>query len=222
MYCFLLGDDNVSVVKRCIRALLGVLQRTLAIAASSANHLDKDGQDLWKTVENAVKRVESFVKDGKVSTGVKLSASKFLEQGILLATADKVPCTPPLLEVAGELPMKDSIVTKQDALKLGNGMLMALISLLKDIKQSETHGPLAIACIRSASQMHQAKPQFAGELENRCASNLAQFVQWRCICTFATGLGRHPSKGFERPCVGRFAYACWRRQCPYQFAGQQR
>jgi len=161
---FLLGDDNVSVVKRCIRALLGVLQRTLAIAASSANHSDKDGQDLWKTVENAVKRVESFVKDGKVSTGVKLSASKFLEQGILLATADKVPCTPPLLEVAGELPMKDSIVTKQDALKLGNGMLMALICLLKDIKQSETHGPLAIACIRSASQMLQAKPQFAGKL----------------------------------------------------------
>lgn len=161
---FLLEDDNVSVLKRCIRSLLGVFQLTLAVAAARKDSLQMDGQDLWKAIQTAVKKIQNLVKDDTVSTGVKLSSSKFLEQAILFATGDRVPCTPPVLTGPGDLPMKDSTITKQDALKIGNDMLTTLIGLLKDIKQSETHGPLAISCIRSASQILQSKPQFAGKI----------------------------------------------------------
>lgn len=161
---FLLEDDNVSVLKRCIRSLLLIFQCTLAISAAEAGYSVDEGETLWKIVQDAVRKIENLIKDSSTSTGVKLSASKFLEQAILLATGDRVPCTPPVLERPGILPVKDSIVTKQDALKIGNEMLATIVLVLKDLKNSETHGPLTISCIRSSSQILQLKPQFAGKL----------------------------------------------------------
>eukprot|EP00889_Picochlorum_renovo_P004597 jgi/Picre1/31627/NNA_006978.t1 len=161
---FLLRDDNVGTLKRCIRSLISIYQLTLALSASIGNQESGEGGTLWNKVEEAVNMVESMVVDENSSTGFKLSAAKFLEQGLIFASGDKVPACLPVLDTPTSLPLKGSIVSKQDAVKSSNGILTCLIKLLKFVKGSGSSGPLTVSCIRVVSTILKARPQFAGRI----------------------------------------------------------
>ena len=127
----LLADDNVAVVKRAITSLLSILRWHFA--------RDSEGE-LSDVVLNGLKKIEQLCQDDASATGIKLGASKALEQAI----------TSP---------------TKQNAhQKALNGMLMCFIKLMKKVKAAEVTGPLAVSCIRSCRSILQSRPQFAGKL----------------------------------------------------------
>ena len=127
----LLADENAAVVKRAITSLLLILRWHFA--------RDEEGE-LADVVQQGLKKVEELCQDDGSATGIKLGASKALEQAI----------TSP---------------TKQNAhQKVMNGMLMCFVKLLKKVKAAEITGPLAVSCIRSCRSILQARPQFAGKL----------------------------------------------------------
>ncbi len=161
---FLLRDDNVGTLKRCVRSLISIYQLTLALSASMGQQESGEGGTLWNQVEEAVKMVESMVVDENSSTGFKLSGAKFLEQALIAASGDKIPAFSPVLDTPTPLPLKGSIVSKQDALKSSNGVLASLIKLLKYLKKSGSSGPLSVNCFRVVSTILKARPQFAGRV----------------------------------------------------------
>jgi hypothetical protein len=127
----LLADDNVSVVKRAITSLLMILRWHFAS--------DTEGE-LSDVVQKGVRKIEELCQDDGSATGIKLGASKALEQAITSPT---------------------KLNTHQKAM---NGMLMCYVKLMKKLKASEITGPLAVSCIRSCRSILQARPQFAGKL----------------------------------------------------------
>lgn len=127
----LLADENAAVVKRAITSLLLILRWHFA--------RDNEGE-LSEVVLKALKKVEELCQDDGSATGIKLGASKVLEQAI----------TSPAKNNAHQKAM--------------NGMLMCFVKLLKKVKTAEITGPLAVSCIRSCRSILQARPQFAGKL----------------------------------------------------------
>lgn len=127
----LLADENAAVVKRAITSLLVILRW----------HFSRDSEgELSEVVLQGLKKVEELCQDDGSATGIKLGASKVLEQAI----------TSP---------------TKQNAhQKALNGMLMCFVKLLKKLKAAEITGPLAVSCLRSCRSILQARPQLAGKL----------------------------------------------------------
>ena len=129
----LLADENASVVKRAITSLPITLRW----------HFAKDDEGkLSGLVSQGLKKLEELALDDGSAAGIKLGASKALEQGITSPS-----------------------ITKQSAhQKSMNSMLTCFIKLLKKLKESETTGPLAVSCIRSCGSILTSRPQFAGKL----------------------------------------------------------
>lgn len=103
----LLGDEAAATTKAAVNQCFQLFRAVLAAVAAQGGHAESAAalRPVWEVAEGLKAAVAALAASHK-NDGVRLGAAKFLEQAVLLLTADSMPPVPglgnaPLQLVAG-------------------------------------------------------------------------------------------------------------------------
>ena len=129
---------------------------------------------LWDAAQELKAGVATVAAHGGGNEGVRQAAAKFLEQTVMLLTAETVPAVVGVSSMAQPLPPGNHLVSKSVLVKAAEQMLGQVVAL---VKASDTPPALLAAVVRSAGGIAQHRSQFLGRLMPpllALASSLAQ------------------------------------------------
>lgn len=163
---YLLQDSVPATVKRAVVSSYPTYRAALAyVVAHGSGAAGVQGlAELWQTATGVRSAITTLATASTTNSGVKLSASKFIEQGVMLHTADVVPAVAGILPAPQPFPANNPVVSKAALVKDGEQLLGSLAVMLKNTADQEETGPLAIACIRTGMTIIQQRPQFIGRV----------------------------------------------------------
>ena len=160
----LLADGSAAVTKRAVLSCYMVFRTSYALVAlQSLKHAPAAIQQLWQAALELKAAVLGLAAQPG-NDGVRLNAAKFLEQAVLLLTAESVPAVAGVSQAAQPLPADNAVFKKAVLVREAEALLARLVALLKLKLGSEVSGPLAITVIKAAGCIAQQRPQFMGRL----------------------------------------------------------
>jgi len=166
----LLQDSVSATVKRAVVSAYPTYRAVLAIIVAQGSTawtdeaVQQQMQTLWQAAGSVKTAIVSLATTPETSSGIKLSACKFVEQGIMLHTADSLPAVTGLLAAPRQFPTDNPIITKAVMLRDGEKLLATLVAILKRTAEQEDTGTVAITVIRSSINIIQHRPQFIGRV----------------------------------------------------------
>ena len=160
---YLLQDSAGGIAKRAIASIFNVLRYTLAYIAQQPENISEEVSRSWDLVMHCLERVKDILKDDTANTGARLSASKLLEQTIILFTGDQMPKTPPIISSVVAFPIV-SKASKKVLVESAQNALQCMTETLKRFGCERNHGTLCLTIIRSLSVVLLGRSQFAGKI----------------------------------------------------------
>jgi hypothetical protein len=162
--CQLLRDEAAGTAKRALQSCYALFRTAYTLVA--VRGASSDAQEaaalrgLWQGAQALRSAVEALaVAPG--NDGVRTGAVKFLEQAVLLLTAERVPAVAGVSEAAMQLPSANVVLSRAALARDAEAALAQLVALLK---QSGLAGTLAVAAVRAGTGIAQQRPQFVGRL----------------------------------------------------------
>lgn len=168
--CQFIQDSTTATVKRAIVSAYPAFRATFAsIAKFDAATHDTEYIDVlrtaWNAAEESKNSIISLVASKDAAMGIKLAACKFIEQTIMLLTADMVPAVAGISTAPSPLSPTNPIASKAKLVQAAERMIGTLTTLLKsNAEQEDVSSALAVTSIRSAGFIIQQRPQFTAKL----------------------------------------------------------
>ena len=158
---FLMKDTGPATVKKCIGSLFPAVRFAVLSRQRCVGAEESQSEELWGVLMQCFREVQEFASQKDISTGIRLSALKFMERAVILLTGT---------ELRGQAEGKEQDGTSAQVpepayFQAANDIINALVKVLRSLKGSAgANSPLAITMIRSVSGVLRARPQFAGRL----------------------------------------------------------
>lgn len=156
-----LRDTTSNTVKRAIVSAFPAYRAAVAVIIDRNEDNNGELLNLWE-IATAVKD-EVAQLSGSTTTGVRLSAGKFLEQAILLLTADALPKVPGLSTRLRKVPIQGDILSRSGLNQQADALVGILLGLIKRIGTENANTSAAI-WIRTCKTLINQRPQFIGRL----------------------------------------------------------
>jgi hypothetical protein len=156
-----LRDTTSNTVKRAIVSAYPAYRAALVIVTDDGEEEKTELTKLWE-IATAVKNEVVGLSDS-TTTGVRLSAGKFLEQAILLLTAEELPRISGLGVQPKRIPTQGDVISKSGLIDEADVLLGKLLSLIKMIG-TENMNTSATMWIRTCMTLIQQRPQFLGRI----------------------------------------------------------
>lgn len=163
----LLQDSVPAVVKATIMASSNLFRTALAVVVGQgqSQHGSKEVTSVWHIASSLRNSICSFAADHKVP-GVRLNATKFLEQTVLMFTADVVPVLTPGNQSLRPQPMSGvcGILTPSALMREAEVHLGQLTSMLRSPGVASLPGTVAIVAVKAAHSIALHRPFFISKV----------------------------------------------------------
>ncbi|DBB00785.1 TPA: hypothetical protein ACH3X1_000717 [Trebouxia sp. C0004] len=163
----LLQDSVPAVVKAAVMASSSLFRTALAVVAgqSQTQQGAQAVTSLWQNAGTLRNSICSFAGNHKVP-GVRLNATKFMEQVVLTFTAENVPVLSPGAKHIRQQPMQSlhGILTSATLMREAETHLGQLVNMLRAPGVATLPGAVAIVAVKAAGSIAQQRPFFMNKV----------------------------------------------------------
>lgn len=161
----LLADGAAASAKRALQSCYTTFRAAYTLVALRGSSGDTQPlQALW-TEALALKATVAAVAAAPGNDAVRMAATRFLEQVVLLLTAELVPAVAGVSAAAAPLAPGNAVTSKAALVRDADAALAQLVALLRQgVGEGGLSLPLASTAIRAAGGVAQQRPQFMGRL----------------------------------------------------------
>ena len=169
----LLADGVVATAKRALQSCYPTFRTAYTLVALHGGTSDREAEEQLRTLWGEAQALKAAVAATAAASGndaVRMAAAKFLEQVVLLLTAELVPAVAQVSAAAAPLAAGNAVTSKVALVRDAEVALVQLVALLKQgawVGQKKGGGiscPLTITAIKAAAGIAQQRPQFMGRL----------------------------------------------------------
>lgn len=160
-----LHDSVQSTVKRAVVSAYPTYRAVLTLLAiQGLSESPPESQRLWELATAMKDNIKGLVVQANANTGVRMSGCKYIEQSILLLTADQVPAVPGLSETPKPMPMNLGMISKALLMREGEALVSVVASNVKSVSGGDMAAAVASTWIRTATTIIQQRPLFFGRI----------------------------------------------------------
>ncbi|KAL4443945.1 hypothetical protein ABPG75_011682 [Micractinium tetrahymenae] len=170
----LLGDSAAATVRRALQSAYPAFRAAYALVAlrGGAPGLAAEEAEALRTLWGAATTLKlaaaALVGGGQAeqpaSDAVWQAAARFLEQAVLLLTAEVVPAVVGVSVAPQPVPAANAVAGKAAVVRDAEAALVQLVALLRRRLGEQLSPALASTAVRSAAGIAQQRPQFMGRL----------------------------------------------------------
>lgn len=170
----LVGDSAAATARRALQSAYPAFRASYALVAlrGGAPGLTAEEADalraLWAAATALKLAAAQLVGGGEAqqpaSDAVRQAAGRFLEQAVLLLTAEVVPAVAGVSEGPQPVPAANAVAGRAAAVRDAEAALAQLVVLLRRQLGQHLSPALALTAVRSAAGIAQQRPHFAGRL----------------------------------------------------------
>lgn len=163
----LLQDSVPAVVKAAVMASSSLFRTALAVVAGQGQNQQGalDVTSLWQNASSLRNSICSFAGNHKVP-GVRLNATKFMEQVVLTFTAENIPVLSPGAKHMRQQPTQSlhGILTPATLMREAETHLGQLVNMLRAPSIATLPGAVAIVAVKAAGSIAQQRPFFMNKV----------------------------------------------------------
>jgi hypothetical protein len=162
----LLADGVAATAKRALQSCYPAFRTAytlVALRGSEAGAADAL-RPLWAAAQSLKLAVAGVAVAPGGNDAVRMAAAKFLEQAVLLLTAELVPAVAGVSAAPAPLPPGNAVTDKAALVRDAQALLAQLVALLKQRVGDQVSGPVAATAVRAAGGIALQRPQFLGRL----------------------------------------------------------
>jgi hypothetical protein len=162
----LLADGVAATAKRALQSCYPAFRTAytlVALRGAEAGAADAL-RSLWAAAQALKLAVAGVAAAPGGNDAVRMAAAKFLEQAVLLLTAEMVPAVAGVSAAPAPLPPGNAVTDKAALVRDAQALLAQLVALLKQRVGEQVSGPVAATAVRAAGGIALQRPQFLGRL----------------------------------------------------------
>lgn len=170
----LLGDGAAATARRALQSAYPAFRASYALVAlrGGAPGLAAEEAEALRTLwaaATALKLMAAKLVGGgeaeqPASEPVRQAAARFLEQAVMLLTAEVVPAVAGVSDTPQPVPAANAVAGKAAVVRDAEAALSQLVALLRRRLGEQVPPALAVTAVRSAAGIAQQRPQFVGRL----------------------------------------------------------
>ena len=162
----LLGDSSAANARRALQSMYPAFRAAYAVVALHGGDAAQAAalRALWGAACALKLAVAAVAAEAGSSDAVRGAAVRFLEQAVLLLTAELVPAVPGISPAPTPLPPGNAVISKAALVRDAEAALAQLVALLKQQLNEQSTAPLVTPAVRAAGGIAQQRPQFIGRL----------------------------------------------------------